>query len=82
MCAAPIGINYSAGETGHELRSKVLVFTPPAESTATRVKSSYEGGSFFMNLDLATESLINSRHLPKLVTEITEGWLPNSASGR
>lgn len=30
-----------------------------------------------MCLGLTVESLINSRHLPKLVSEVTEGWLPN-----
>lgn len=30
-----------------------------------------------MSAGPATESLINSRHLPKLVSEVTQEWLPN-----
>lgn len=82
MCAAPIGMNYSAAETGHDLHSKVLVFTPASENTATPAKSSYKGGYVSMNLGLAIQSLINLTLLPKLVTENTEGWLTNSASRR
>lgn len=65
------GMNDPAVETADKLLSKVLVLTPPAESTASTVKSSfYTGGYFFTSLGLAVESLINSRHLPKLVTEV------------
>lgn len=50
-----------------------------AGSTATTLKGwlTYKGGYFFPACNLAVESLIKSRHLPKLVSEVAEGWLPN-----
>lgn len=45
-------------------------------STATTLKGSLiKGVIFFLACNLAIESLIKSRHLPELVSEVTEGWL-------
>ena len=37
----------------------------------------YKGGYFFMSAGRATESLINSRHFPKLFSEVTQEWPAN-----